>query len=36
MGHPLRFAAFKITIPDCEEERWGNWCVVSFLMSIII
>jgi K+-dependent Na+/Ca+ exchanger-like protein len=29
------FAAFKITIPDCEEERWGNWYVVSFIMSIV-
>ena len=28
------FAAFKITIPDCEEERWGNWYVVSFIVSL--
>jgi hypothetical protein len=28
------FAAFKITILDCEEERWGNWYVVSFIVSL--
>merc|ERR1711871_19411 len=29
------YILFKITIPNCEEERWEKWYVVSFINSII-
>lgn len=25
---------FGVTIPECNQERWANWYVVTFLMSI--
>ena len=31
----LRYAAFTVTIPPCEDPKWEKYYVLSFIMSIL-